>query len=85
VLVKDNYFRLGIVAHVYNPNFLGDRDWEGVSSRQAQVKSEQYAISTRKTSVLVHIYDHSYMGNIGRRIKVQVQPSQKARCYVKYN
>jgi hypothetical protein len=52
-----------MVAHAYNPRYLGNRDWED------RVKD---SISTNKLNVVVHSCPPSHMGSVIRRIKVWV-------------
>jgi hypothetical protein len=49
---------------------MGGRDWEDHGLRPPQVKSWGDSISTNKPIVVVHVCNLSYVGDIGRRIKV---------------
>jgi hypothetical protein len=49
---------LGVVAHIYNPIYLGGKDWEDCSLRPAWVKNE---IPSQQISQVLHACDPSYM------------------------
>jgi hypothetical protein len=73
-----------MVAHACNLNYLGGRDWEDCSSLSAQVKVSENPSQQQqkqKTGVVMHSFNHSYMGGLDRRIMVQA----KTRPYLKNN
>jgi hypothetical protein len=50
---------------------LGGEDQEDCGSRPAWEKSYQDPISTNKPGKVMHAWNPSYMGDVGRRIVVQ--------------
>jgi hypothetical protein len=68
-----------MVAHAFNPRYLGGRYPEDYSSRPAQANSYLDLISTNKLGGMMCTHDPNYEGDIGRKIWVQAQPSAKMK------
>jgi hypothetical protein len=55
VIQAGDVVQLGMVAHIYNPNYSGSREQEDLCSRPVQAKSSQDAISTHRLGMVVHL------------------------------
>jgi hypothetical protein len=77
--------RLGVVAHAYNPRYLGGRDQEQHSSKPTPGKKlvRPPPISDNKLRVVMHAYHPSYTRDINRRILVQASLGNNTRPYLK--
>jgi hypothetical protein len=62
-----------MVAHAYNPSYLGGRYQEDHSSRPGRAESLWNLISTNKLDVVEveHIYNTNYVGGVNKKIIVQ--------------
>jgi hypothetical protein len=67
-----------IVAHIYNPRYLGGGEWEDLSSRLVWAKMLA-EIPTRKNKVRIVVcgYNPSYAGGRGKRTEVCGWAKQK--------
>jgi hypothetical protein len=65
---KECRVKLGAVTLTCNSSCSGGRDWQFEASLGKKVS--EIPISTNKLVVVIHTDNHSYMGGIGRRIKV---------------
>jgi hypothetical protein len=63
-----------LVAHAYNPSYLGGRDRRIVVFR---------AIGQNELGMVYHTYNPSYPGSKGRKIVVQGQLGKSTRPYLK--
>jgi hypothetical protein len=76
---------LGTVAYPGISSYSGSRDRKHKGSRLAEARSQPHPISTNKPGTVVHVYNHSYVEDINRRITVQASLMQNTRLYPKNN
>jgi hypothetical protein len=74
-----------MVAHAYNPSYLGGRDREDQGSRPTLAKSLQDPISANSGDIVLVILATSYTGSTNRMLVVHVSLGINVRPYSKNN
>jgi hypothetical protein len=72
------------MAHIYNPSYSGDRDWENHVSRSAWAKVSK--TQSQSIAGCGGMYcNPSYVGGINRKVAVQAGLDKNMRPYLKNN
>jgi hypothetical protein len=66
-----------MMTHIYNPCYLGDRDWEDHGLRSALAKVYNIPVSANKLCLVACACLSRYEGGVNRKTSVQVSPRQR--------